>query len=80
MGSATRWLSRSTYQLRSRALVKTLLYRLLMLVVTVTVALAVTGDPVAALNIGLAANLVKTVTYYGYERLWDRIEWGLVTE
>jgi uncharacterized membrane protein len=60
--------------------VKTVLYRLLMLVVTVTVALAVTGDPVASLNIGVAANLVKTVTYYGYERLWDRIEWGLVTE
>jgi uncharacterized membrane protein len=60
--------------------VKTVLYRLLMLVVTVIVALAVTGDPEAALNIGVAANLVKTVTYYGYERLWDRIEWGLVAE
>ena len=80
MGSLTQRLPRPAYQVRSRALVKTVLYRLLMLVVTVIVALAVTGDPEAALNIGVAANLVKTVTYYGYERLWDRIEWGLVAE
>jgi len=28
-------------------------------------------------SIGFVANLVKTVTYYGYERLWDRIAWGV---
>jgi uncharacterized membrane protein len=61
----------------SRALAKTLLYRTLMVVITVTVALFVTGNTAQALSIGLVANLVKTVTYYGYERLWDRIAWGV---
>ena len=80
MDPATEWLDRPTHQLRSRAVVKTVLYRLLMVVVTVAVALLVTGDLVASLNIGIAANLVKMVLYYGYERLWDRVEWGLVTD
>jgi len=61
----------------SRALAKTLLYRTLMVVITVVVALFVTGDTAQALSIGLVANLVKTMTYYGYERLWDRIAWGV---
>jgi len=64
-------------QRRSRALVKALCYRLLMIVVTVAVALAVVGDVGDAARIGLAANVAKTVIYYAYERIWDRIAWGL---
>jgi len=72
-----RYVGATTVQDRSRVLVKTLCYRLLMVLVTVSVTLAVTGDLVAALNVGLVANVVKTMTYYGYERLWDRVTWGL---
>lgn len=64
-------------QARSRAIVKTLLYRLVMVVITVVVAFVVTGDTVAALNIGIVSNAIKTVTYYTYERAWDRVSWGL---
>ncbi|WP_262178977.1 DUF2061 domain-containing protein [Haloarcula laminariae] len=70
-------LTRSPHQRVSRALVKTLLYRTLMIVITVLVALSVTGDTGQALSIGLVANVVKTGTYYGYERVWDRISWGV---
>lgn len=59
---------------RRRSLVKTAGYRLLMVVVTVLVALLVTGNLTQALNIGIVANAVKTGTYYGYERLWARID------
>jgi len=69
--------SQSPHQRRSRALVKTLGYRALMVVVTVVVAWAVVGDLGDAASIGLAANLVKTGTYYAYERFWDRVAWGL---
>jgi uncharacterized membrane protein len=64
-------------QTRSRALVKTLGYRIVMIVVTVVVAWVVVGDLGEAASIGLVANLVKTGTYYAYERLWDRLSWGL---
>ncbi|AGN02775.1 hypothetical protein L593_14180 [Salinarchaeum sp. Harcht-Bsk1] len=60
----------------SRSVAKTLGYRVLMLAITITVAFAVTDDVVAALNIGVITNVVKTGTYFGYERLWARISWG----
>lgn len=61
----------------SRALVKTLGYRALMVCITVAVAFLVVGDAGQALTVGVAANLLKTGTYFGYERLWDRVEWGV---
>lgn len=48
-----------------------------MVVITVTIAWIVVGDISDAVNIGLVTNLVKTGTYYTYERLWDRISWGI---
>ncbi|TKR25792.1 DUF2061 domain-containing protein [Natronomonas salsuginis] len=72
-------LSRSALQARRRAIVKTLCYRLFMLAITVTIAFVVVGDLGDAVNIGLAANVLKTGTYYLYERLWDRIAWGVET-
>ncbi|MFB6117123.1 DUF2061 domain-containing protein [Halosegnis sp.] len=68
---------RTPIQERRRALVKTACYRLVMVCVSVAVAFLVVGDATAALSIGVATNVVKTATYYGYERLWDRIAWGI---
>lgn len=70
-------LSRPAFQARRRAAVKTVCYRFVMLLITVAVAYVVVGDASDAFNIGLVANVVKTGTYYAYERLWDRISWGL---
>ncbi|ESS09428.1 MAG: putative membrane protein [uncultured archaeon A07HN63] len=71
--------AQAPHQRLSRALVKTLGYRALMIVITVLVAFGVTGNTGEALSIGLVANVVKTGTYYGYERLWDRISWGMAS-
>lgn len=73
------WVAGGTHQRRSRAIVKTAGYRALMLVITTVVALVATGDVGIALNIGIAANVIKTGTYYLHERLWDRIAWGVTT-
>ncbi len=64
-------------QARKRAIIKTLGYRLLMVAITIAVAWVVVDDARAAIDIGIVANVVKTGTYYTYERLWDRIAWGL---
>jgi len=58
----------------TESLAKALLYRLFMVALTVAVAYLVTADSAASLQIGLVTNLIKTGTYYGYERLWDRIQ------
>lgn len=71
--------TRSAVQAQKRAIAKTICYRLVMLLITVAVAWLVIGDVGAALNIGLVTNLLKTGTYYVYERLWDHITWGVST-
>lgn len=48
-----------------------------MVCITVVVAWSVTGSTGEALSIGLATNLLKTCTYYGYERVWDHVSWGV---
>lgn len=53
---------------------------LLIIIITVGVAWFIAGDAGQALNIGIVATLVKTGTYYTYERLWDRIAWGVVAD
>jgi uncharacterized membrane protein len=68
---------RRPHQQLSRAVVKTVGYRAFMLLITVAVAFFVVGDVGDALSIGLVANVVKTGTYFAYERAWDRIEWGV---
>jgi uncharacterized membrane protein len=70
-------LRRRPHQRLSRAVVKTVGYRLFMIVITVMVAFLVVGNVGEALSIGLVANVVKTGTYFAYERVWDRIEWGI---
>ncbi|MFD1571071.1 DUF2061 domain-containing protein [Halorubrum laminariae] len=72
-------LSRTAVHARKRAIAKTLCYRVLMVTITVLVAWAVVGDARAAINIGLVTNVVKTATYYGYERVWDHVSWGVVS-
>lgn len=69
--------SRVAIQDRRRALAKTLGYRILMIAISITVAWLVVGEMVQAVNIGIATNLVKTGTYYAYERSWDHVRWGV---
>lgn len=72
-----RLLTRYPHQARMRAIVKTLLYRVFMLAITVTIAFVVTENVGDAVSIGLAANVLKTGTYYIYERAWDHVAWGV---
>jgi uncharacterized membrane protein len=55
------------------SLAKSLVYRLFMLALTVLVAYLVTTDTTASLQIGVVTNVIKTGTYFTYERLWDRV-------
>lgn len=70
-------LSQRPTQTRSRALVKTVCYRVFMFLITAGVAFLVTGTVSEALSIGVATNLLKTGTYYVYERAWAHVTWGI---
>lgn len=73
----SRYLTWTPLQGRLRAIVKTLCYRLFMVVITIAVAWLITGSSADAVSIGVITNVVKTGTYYLYERMWDHITWGI---
>ena len=75
--NATDIVTRRTLHAHSRVIVKTICYRIFMFLITAIIALVVTGSLAEALSIGVATNLLKTLTYYGYEQLWAHISWGI---
>lgn len=67
---------RTTHEGVKRSIVKTAVYRGVMVMITVVVAFFFTEDAGTSVSIGLVTNVVKTFTYFGYERLWARVGWG----
>lgn len=69
-------MNNSASQTRTRAIVKAVLWTLLGLVVMSIVGFALTGSFVTGGKMALINSLVGLITYFLYERLWDRISWG----
>jgi uncharacterized membrane protein len=63
----------------SRSIVKALTYRLMIVVLDVTVIYILTGRLDAALGFAVASNIYTTIAYYFHERLWNRIGWGITS-
>ena len=64
-------------ELHRRSVVKTASWRVIAGIDTVLLALIFTGSPAAALSIGGLEVLTKLALYFGHERAWQRIGWGL---
>ncbi len=60
----------------TRSIVKTLTWRVIATLVTMSVAWIVLGQVTHALEIGLLDTLIKLGAYYGHERIWDRVKIG----
>ena len=59
-----------------RSVMKALSWRFLATMITVIVALIVTGQLAFAAKIGLADTIIKLAVYYGHERVWDNLKYG----
>lgn len=59
-----------------RSIVKTITYRLLIIVSTFVVTYMITGEIELTLGITLVVNVINTVLYFIHERVWNRIHWG----
>lgn len=70
------WRIRNTHEGLKRSIAKTVVYRGVMVLITVIVAFFFTEDAGTSVSIGIVTNAVKTFTYFGYERLWARVGWG----
>lgn len=59
-----------------RSIVKTITYRILIVISTFIVTYLLTGEIKASLEITTFANIVNTVLYFVHERLWKKVQWG----
>jgi uncharacterized membrane protein len=60
----------------TRTAVKTLTWRIWMMITNSTVGWVVTGDPWKGLSIGAATLVINSISYIIHERLWNRSDWG----
>ena len=60
----------------TRSIVKTLTWRVIATLVTMSVAWIILGKVSPALEIGLLDTVIKLGAYYGHERIWDRVSIG----
>ena len=61
---------------RARSLTKTLTYRVVVIALLAVVTYAFTGNAGETTVITVVFNAGGAAFYYGFERLWDAVEWG----
>ncbi|HLV14597.1 MAG TPA: DUF2061 domain-containing protein [Xanthomarina sp.] len=66
-----------TLESRKRHLAKTVTWRIVGTLDTMTLAWIISGNPFTALQIGLAEVVTKMLFYYLHERAWYRVDYGL---
>lgn len=71
------WFNTKAISTKWRHLYKTLSWRALGTLDTIIISWLITGDGSIGLQIGLAETITKMVLYYGHEKLWYRINFGL---
>ena len=60
----------------SRTIMKTVTWRIIATVTTVSIILYFTNNWALSLSSGLAANVFKTAFYYAHERAWNLSDFG----
>ena len=62
----------------ARSAIKAVSWRVLALLITFSVSWILTRQFELAATIGAVDSLIKIVTYYGHERIWNRIKFGQI--
>lgn len=60
----------------NRSLVKTISYRILIIIATSLILFIFTGNVELTLGVTLVTSIVCTILYYIHERVWNNIHWG----
>lgn len=59
-----------------RSLIKAIIYRIMHWFIHFGFFYVLTNEPIISGLAGIASNITCFVSYYFYERLWNKIEWG----
>jgi len=60
-----------------RSIVKTISYRVIILILDFVAIYLFTGQMKLALGFMILSNIYTTVGYFFHERIWDKIKWGI---
>ena len=71
------WFKSSIADSNKRHLIKTFSWRFVGTIDTIIFAWLLTGNPLTGLKIGLFETLSKMLLYFGHEKLWYKINFGL---
>ena len=63
-----------------RSVIKSLSWRILATLVTISIVFILTGKSILSLQIGLVEIISKILIYYFHERIWNTIKWGKTKE
>ncbi|MFI5163919.1 MAG: DUF2061 domain-containing protein [Bacteroidia bacterium] len=61
-----------------RSIVKTVSYRVVILILDFVSIYVFTGQVKIALGFMIVSNIYTTLGYFFHERIWDRIKWGKI--
>lgn len=67
-----------TLESKKRHLAKTVTWRLIGTLDTMLIAWFISGDPLTGLKIGFAEIITKMLLYYFHERVWYKVNFGIV--
>ena len=71
------WFKSSMADSNKRHIIKTFSWRFVGTIDTIIFAWLLTGNPLTGLKIGLFETVSKMLLYYGHEKLWYKINFGL---
>ena len=72
------WFKSAIKSSNKRHLLKTFSWRTVGTLDTILLGYVITGDPLTGLKIGGAEVITKMLLYYGHEKLWYQIDYGLI--
>ncbi|MFK7833693.1 MAG: DUF2061 domain-containing protein [Winogradskyella sp.] len=71
------WFKSNIKSSNKRHILKTFSWRAIGTLDTIILAWVITGNPLTGLKIGVAEVITKMLLYFGHEKLWYRIDYGL---
>ena len=67
-------------QTKNRIFFKTILYRIISIIIAFCISYIWTKQFEASLYLTLFIELDQTISYFIYENLWNRVGWGIIIE
>ena len=71
------WFNIGIRNSKKRHLIKTVTWRIIGTMDTVLLSWIISGSPLVGFKIGIAEVISKMILYYGHERFWYRLNYGL---